>query len=415
MTKAELITIGDEILIGQIVDTNSAWLATQLNSIGVKVYQTTSVSDDSEHILAALQEANSRADVVIVTGGLGPTKDDITKPTICEYFNSKLIIHEPTLEFITDRLTKRGVKMNEKNRAQALVPDNCEVLANNHGSAPCMKFRKDNTLFFFMPGVPFEMKGIYTDHIPEILKKEFALKSIFHRTILTQGIAESILAEKIADWEDNLPENIKLAYLPRPGIVRLRLSITTENEQEAVQTVSKEVEKLYKIVPEYIFGEGEETLEDIIGKLLKDKNQSLATAESCTGGSIASRITTISGSSAYFKGSVVAYSNEVKAGVLKVDNSLIETYGAVSQQVVEAMVKGTVNLFYVDYAIATSGIAGPTGGTPGKPVGTVWIAVGNKNKIWAEKYYFGDNRERNIERSVISALNMLRKFIIESY
>lgn len=415
MIKAELITIGDEILIGQIIDTNSAWLATQLNSIGVKIYQITSVSDNHDHILEALKEANKRVDVVIVTGGLGPTKDDITKPTICEYFNSRLVIHQPTLEFITDRLTKRGVRMNEKNREQALVPDNCEILANNHGSAPCMKFKKEGTLFFFMPGVPFEMKGIFTDHIPEVLKKEFTLKSIFHRTILTQGIAESILAEKISDWEDNLPENIKLAYLPRPGIVRLRLSITAENFSDAVKTVNTEVEKLYKIVPEYIFGEGEETLEEIIGMLLKEKNKTIATAESCTGGSLASRITSISGSSAYFRGSIVAYDNEIKKNVLKVENGILEKNGAVSEQVVEAMVKGAINLLEVDYAVATSGIAGPTGGTSEKPVGTVWIAVGNKNKIWSKKYYFGDNRERNVERSVISGLSMLRSFILESY
>ena len=415
MTKAELITIGDEILIGQITDTNSVWLAAQLNLIGVKVYQTTSVSDNHDHILAALKEASNRVDIVIVTGGLGPTKDDITKPAICAYFNSQLVIHQPTLEFITERLTKRGVRMNEKNRAQALVPDNCEVLANNHGSAPCMMFKKDNTLFFFMPGVPFEMKGIFTDHIPEILEKEFSLKTIFHRTILTQGIAESILAEKISDWEDNLPGNIKLAYLPRPGIVRLRLSITAENHQEATESVNREIEKLYALIPGYIFGEGDDSLENIIGKLLSGRNQSMATAESCTGGSIASIITSVPGSSAYFKGSVVAYSNEIKTGILNVDDSLIETFGAVSKEVVEEMVKRTVSLFVVDYAIATSGIAGPTGGTPEKPVGTVWIAVGNRTRVLAEKFYFGDNRERNIERSAISGLNMLRKFILETY
>ncbi len=415
MIKAELITIGDEILIGQIIDTNSAWLATQLNSIGVKVYQITSVSDNSEHIIAALDEAKNRADVVLVTGGLGPTKDDITKPTISKYFNSQLVIHQPTLDFITDRLTKRGVKMNKINKEQALVPDNCTVLSNNHGSAPCMLLKKDNTLFFFMPGVPFEMKGIYTDHIPEVLKKEFSLKSIYHRTILTQGIAESILAEKISDWEDNLPKNINLAYLPRPGIVRLRLSTTAENEQESEQTVSKEVEKLYKIIPEFIFGEGEDKLEAIVGMLLEKENLSMATAESCTGGNIAAWITSISGSSSYFKGSVVAYDNSIKENILKVDSALLEKHGAVSQQVVEEMVKGIINLFDVDCAIATSGIAGPTAGTPEKPVGTVWIAVGNKTKILSNKYQFGDNRERNIERTVISGLNMLREFILDSY
>lgn len=411
--RAEIITIGDEILIGQIVDTNSAWIAKELEKVGISVYQITSVSDNSEHIYQALADAQNRSDIVIITGGLGPTKDDITKDVLCKYFNTKLVFSQATIDNILSMFSTRGlVTLNDNNKEQAMVPESCTILTNTEGTAPGMYFEKEQTIFFSIPGVPFEMMKLMTTQIIPILKQKFKFKAIVHRVVMTEGIFEAKLAEILEEWEEGLKSsNIKLAYLPQPGIIRLRLSATGDDEKKLNSIIEKEIEKLKQIIPNNIYGYDEELIEEAVGKLLKEKNKTLATAESCTGGNIAAMITSVAGSSAYFIGSVVAYSNSIKENILKVDHAIIEKHGAVSQQVVESMTKGLLKLFKSDYAIAVSGIAGPDGGTDEKPVGTVWIAVSSANKTIAKKYLFGINRERNILKASIMALNMLLKFI----
>ena len=409
---AEVITIGDELLIGQVVDTNSAWMAEQLNLVGVKIRQIISISDDEQQILKTLDKAAQNADVVLITGGLGPTKDDITKTALCKYFHSELVFNQKAYENVERIFAKRNIPVTELNRQQAMVPEACTVLENVNGTAPGMMFSKGKVLFVSMPGVPFEMKGIMQDHVLPMLKQSSNLK-IRHRTILTEGIGESFLAAKIESWEDDLPDFIKLAYLPQPGIVRLRLTAQGEDDQILERELNCQSDKLYKLIPEFIFGEDDDTLQEIIGKLLKSKNAFLATAESCTGGYVAHLITGISGSSDYFKGSVVAYSNEIKEKILAVSSQTLEMYGAVSEETVKEMSQNLLEVMNVDYAIATSGIAGPTGGTDEKPVGTTWIAVCSKNKVVAKKYLFGEHRGRNIHRSAITTLNMLRKLLME--
>ena len=414
---AEILTIGDEILIGQIVDTNSAWLGTELSNIGISVKQITSISDEKQHILEALALAEKRADIVIITGGLGPTKDDITKHTLCEYFNTNLVMNDEVLAHVEGFFKKRNRPMLDVNTKQAEVPANCEVLFNNYGTAPGMWFAHNNKLFISMPGVPFEMKGIMIDIAIPKLKQTFILPFIYHRTILTQGIGESFLADKLKDWEDNLPsKGIKLAYLPSPGMVKLRLSIKGENQVQIKKTVDEEVEILYTLTSEYIYGEEElgkeaPTFQSIIGKMLSDKKQTLSIAESCTGGYISHLITSVAGSSAYYKGSVIAYENETKIAQLNVNPDTIKTFGAVSLECAEEMAKGILKTYDTDYAIATTGIAGPTGETPDKPIGTVCIAIATKHEIKAQRFVFGNNRERNIHMAADMALSMLKKII----
>jgi len=401
---AEIITIGDEILIGQIVDTNSAWLGTALSNIGISVKQITSLSDDKQLILDALALAEKRADIIIITGGLGPTKDDITKHTLCEYFNTHLLMNNEVLAHIEGFFKKRNCPMLDVNTKQAEVPANCEVLFNNYGTAPGMWFA--HKIFISMPGVPFEMKGIMTDIAIPKLKQTSTLPFIYHRTILTQGIGESFLADLIKDWENNLTEKeIKLAYLPSPGMVKLRLSIKGESKEQIKKRVDEEVKTLYSLIAEYIYGEEElgkeaPTFQSIIGKILADKNQTLSIAESCTGGYISHLITSVAGSSAYYRGSIIAYT--------------IKTFGAVSLECAEEMAKGILSIFNTDYAIATTGIAGPTGETPDKPIGTVCIAIANKHKVKAQRFVFGNNRQRNIRMAADMALNMLKKIISEN-
>ncbi len=409
--NAEIITIGDEILIGQVIDTNSAWIAQQLNDIGINVYQVTSISDNKTHIINALDLASSRVNLILVTGGLGPTKDDITKQTIVEYFQSQFVRNEQVLEHIRNLLRHRGVQMNEFNVLQADVPDNCSLLPNTYGTAPGMWFEKGGKVFVFMPGVPFEMQGIVEQHLLARLQQYFQTPAIVHKTLMLQGIAESHLALLIEPWELQLPSNIKLAYLPSPGLIRLRLTAKGDTHEKLSAQVIQEVLKVAPIIKEWYYGD-DEKLEVTIAKLLKDSNKNMATAESCTGGKIASLITSVPGSSQYFKGTVVAYANDIKNKVLGVSHEMINANGAVSQPVVEAMAQHVLKLFDTDYAIATSGIAGPDGGTPQKPVGTIWIAVASKNKVIAKKYTFNDNRERNILRSSITAMNELRKLIL---
>ena len=409
--KAEIITIGDEILIGQIVDTNSAWMGQQINLLGVEIYQVTSVHDDRSHILKAIDEAGRNADLVLITGGLGPTKDDITKKCLCEYFETELVFHPEVFEHVKSLLSSRNVIINQLNRDQALLPVNCTVLHNPVGTASGMWFEKNGTIFISMPGVPFEMEAIMTEEVFPRLKLLRKSRAIVHKTVLTIGIPESMLAERIEAWEDALPEYIKLAYLPNPMMVRLRLSGYGTDELVLKTEIDKQVKGLLNLIPEAVFGYDNDNLGIVLGRMLVSSGKTMATAESCTGGSIAQLITSNPGSSAYFKGGVVAYSNEIKNKLLGVPDKIIEQYGAVSQEVAELMAVGARENLGTDYAVATTGIAGPDGGSDEKPVGTVWIAVAGANGVSSKKYVFKHNRERNIIRSTHIALNMLRIFI----
>lgn len=417
--RAEILTIGDEILIGQITNTNSVWIAQQLNLLGIKVVHMSSVSDDKLAIIKAFDDAVERADLIFITGGLGPTKDDITKKTFAEYFNTILEIDEKVLTTVKSFFEKRNRELTELNRQQALVPKGCFVIENKNGTAPGMWMNKNDKIFISMPGVPYEMKAMMSEIILPKINSENKLPHIYHKTVLTQGLGESFLAEKIESWEDNLiQKNIKLAYLPQPGMVRLRLSTSGENMDELKKNVDVEIEKLKSCIPENIFGyeeygQEQPTLEKIVSELLRKNKQTLSLAESCTGGYIASLITSISGSSDIFNGGIVPYQNIIKHELLQVDNSIFETVGAVSKECVIQMAEATRNKFHTDYAIATSGIAGPTGGTEEKPVGTVWVAVASPEKTIAIKFLFGDNRQRNIQMTANAALNTLRKIILK--
>lgn len=412
---AEIITIGDEILIGQIVDTNSAWMGQQLNLAGISVKQITSVSDSKQHIIDALNEARKRADIILITGGLGPTKDDITKHTLAEYFQSKFRFDEQVYKDVEGMFAARGLPTTELNRKQAEVPEKCIVIRNKNGTAPGMWFEDAGKVFVSMPGVPYEMKGIMSDYVIPQLKTKFKLPYIVHQTVLTQGIGESFLAQIIESWEDSLAEHkIKLAYLPAASSVRLRLSVSGNDESKLLAIVNKKVEELKLLIPQYIYGyeaygEEPDTLQKIIGEILIKKKKTLSLAESCTGGYISYLITSIAGASEYYKGSMVSYSNDIKINELGVAPSVIEKQGAVSEETVLAMAQGALRKYMSDYAIAVSGVAGPTGGTPDKPVGTVWIAIATPEKVFAQKHLFGNNRLRNIERTAVTALNMLRK------
>ncbi len=407
--KAEIITIGDEILIGQVIDTNSAWMARELNNIGISVIQITSVPDSHEAIIKALTDAAERADIILTTGGLGPTKDDITKIALCDFFNTQLVFDTGSFNNIQRIFLVRGYKMTESNRRQAEIPACCEPLLNEDGTAPGMCFRKNGKIFVSMPGVPFEMKGLMNTRILPMLKP-LSNSVILHKTILTHGVGESFLADKIQDWESRLPKNFKLAYLPQPGIVRLRLS-ATGNLMEALKAeMETQINLLYSLVSDYIFGEDEDNLETILGSLLKEMHLTISIAESCTGGYISHLITSIAGSSEYFKGAVVSYSNDVKIETLGITAETINLHGAVSRETVIEMAEGVRKILKTDCSIAVSGIAGPDGGTPEKPVGTVWIAVATPfGETVAKKFLFGDNRERNIRRSALSAIDMMRR------
>ena len=412
---AEIITIGDEILIGQVIDTNSAWIAQQLNLIGISVKQITSISDNKEHILKALDEASLRADIIFITGGLGPTKDDITKNTLSEYFNSTLQFSNEMFREIEKFFHGRGLTVSEINRKQAEIPHNCIPIINKNGTAPGMWFEKNDKVYISLPGVPYEMKAMVENDVLGKIKKQFKLPYIKHKTVLIQGIGESYLSDMIKDWEEKLPEHIHLAYLPSPGMVRLRLSGYGEEKEIVDKTVNTELEKIKSLIFEYIYGYDNDTLEEIVGELLKESGKTLALAESCTGGYIGHLITRVPGSSNYFKGAIIAYSNEIKIEELGVNANDINLYGAVSSQVVEQMAKGIQQKYHTDFAISTSGIAGPSGGTKEKPVGTIFIAIAAQDKIISEKFLLGDNRERNIQKASIAALNLLRKEIIKTF
>jgi nicotinamide-nucleotide amidase len=415
-TTVSIITIGDELLIGQVIDTNSAWMAQQLNKAGLWVQHRVAVGDVRNDIWQALDEEGSRSDVVLITGGLGPTADDITKPLLCEYFGGKLVMDEATLQHVTwlfEQVFKRPGPLLERNRKQAEVPDVCTVLKNNNGTAPGMLFEKNGKLFISMPGVPHEMKGIMHDHVLPLLTQRYNLPFISHRTALTFGMGESMIAELVKDWEEALPAFVKLAYLPNYGMVRLRL--TASGEKELVEkTLDAEFTKLKELVKAVLVADEDIAMEEVVGRLLKKLNKTVATAESCTGGNIAHLITLVPGSSAYFYGSVVSYDNSIKQGVLGVREDTLQTVGAVSEDTVKEMVAGALAVMKTDFALATSGIMGPDGGTPDKPVGTVWMAAGNKDKIETKKLTFRFDRAKNIEVTSMHALNLLRQFIVQN-
>ena len=411
--NASIITIGDELLIGQVIDTNSAWMAQQLNDIGVAVIKRVAVGDSYKEIWNALDTESLDADIILITGGLGPTSDDITKPVLCDYFGGKMIVNDAALQnvkYLFEQVFKKPI--TEVNLQQAEVPDVCEVIWNKRGSAPGMIFHKGKTVYVSMPGVPYEMKGIMEQSVIPMLKEKFELPLIAHRTIITAGIGESALAEIIKDFENELPKDIRLAYLPNYGMVRLRLSTSGFDKKAIEENINKHFEKLKSLTKEYFVTDVDDTMPVIIGKILKEKNKTVSTAESCTGGYISHLITTVPGSSAYYEGSIISYSCNVKESLLGVKKDTLEMHGAVSEQTVIEMLDGLLKKLNTDYGIAVSGIMGPGGAVPGKPVGTVWIAVGNKEDHETQKINLRFNRERNIEVTGMMALNFLRKFIL---
>lgn len=405
---ADIVNIGDELLIGQVINTNASWIAERLNSIGIRVRKITAIADNGNHIKCAIDEAFRFSDLVILTGGLGPTKDDITKHVLAEYYKSQLVMHEPTLEQVEQFFKLRGRAITELNRRQAEIPECCEPLSNSSGTAPGMWFEKEGKILVSIPGVPFEMQALMEDHILPRLASRINGDIIIHKTVLTQGVGESFLADLIAEWEDALPASIRLAYLPQPGIVRLRLTATGNDREMVEQAINQQLESLMKLIPGYVFGFDGDTLEGLIGKMLINLPATICTAESCTGGYLAHLITRVPGSSKYFKGSVVAYSNELKTKLLGIDPVMIKKYGAVSREVVEAMATSARKLLNCTYALAVSGIAGTGGGSDEKPVGTVWIALAGPEGVNTKRFLFGNNRERNIHITALTALNMLR-------
>ena len=403
--KVSIITIGDEILIGQIVDTNSAWIAQRLNEIGLELSKIYSISDTESAILRTLKRAEEFSDIVILTGGLGPTNDDITKNTLATYFNDTLVRNQEVLAHIKELFKKFGVdEINKLNEQQADLPSTCKVLFNKFGTASGMWFEKDQKHFVSLPGVPHEMKNLMSTYVLPELQARFSVGVVVHKTILTQGVPESILAERLVKWEAELPTSIKLAYLPSENRVRLRLSTRGLDEKLLNDQIEAQIEKLHAIIPELIFGEEQDRLEQRIGSELLKRNATLATAESCTGGYIAHLITRVAGASAYYKGSILAYDNSIKETVLGVKTETLLAFGAVSEQVVEEMALGIKKIMKVDYAVATSGIAGPSGGTKEKPVGTVWTAIAGPNGVQSVKRQMGAERLWNIKRSASASL-----------
>jgi nicotinamide-nucleotide amidase len=410
---AEIITIGDEILIGQIVDTNSAWMAQQLNAVGIRVKQITSVSDDRQHILNALNEAQARVDIILITGGLGPTKDDITKTTLAEYFNTGFVLNEATLKNVERIFARYNRPLLEVNHNQAMVPANCEVLVNQNGTAPGMWFNHEGKVYVSMPGVPFEMMYLMEEQVIPRLKAQFKLPHIVHNTLLTVGVGESFLAEMIADIEDKLPAHIKLAYLPKLGMVRLRLSAQGEDITSLTSEVEQYADQIAERVGKAVVAREDIPIEKAILNKMEVKGLTLSVAESCTGGYIAHLFTQHPGSSKVFLGGAVSYAYELKESILGVKNETLWQHGAVSEETATEMMQGALENFKSDYAIAVTGIAGPDGGTPDKPVGTVWIAVGNKYKSIIKKFTFGNKRIQNIERTATTALGLLNTLLTE--
>ena len=414
---AEIITIGDELLIGQVIDTNSAFIAKALNKIGVSVYQITSVQDDKAHILKAFGDAEKNVDIIIITGGLGPTKDDITKKTIAEYFNDILVRDASVLENI-ESLWKQFARQTllQVNKDQSLVPSKAKVLMNTLGTAPGMWIEKGDKVFISLPGVPFEMKALMEHEVLPKLKDKYKCPFILHRTLIIHGLGESTLANRIEVWEDSLPKHIKLAYLPDVGRMRLRLSIKGFDEKQIAVDVQNEIDKVLPLIKDEFFGfeDEDESIESIIGKRLTAMGKTVATAESCTGGKIAERFIANSGASAYFKGSIVSYATEAKINVLGVSKNDIDTHSVVSSQVAESMAQHVLQMFKTDYAIATTGNAGPTKGDSDVEVGTVFVAIATKNKVYSEKFMLGNHRSKVINQGANKAFEMLLKEIFKN-
>jgi nicotinamide-nucleotide amidase len=411
--NASIITIGDELLIGQVVDTNSSWISRHLNKIGVAVVRRVAVGDSYPEIWKTLDKESGEADIILITGGLGPTSDDITKPLLCDYFGGKMVVNKEALQnvkYLFGQVFKRPV--SAINLLQAEVPDVCDVIQNKRGTAPGMIFHKGQTLYISMPGVPYEMQGIMEASVLPMLKETFELPLIVHRTILTAGIGESALAEVIKEFEAALPQDIKLAYLPNYGMVRLRLSTSGFDKKLIEENINKHFQELKSLTKEYIVTDIDDSMPVVLGKILKAKNKTVSTAESCTGGYISHLITLVPGSSDYYAGSIISYSYDVKRTLLGVHENTLTTYGAVSEQTVTEMLSGLLGKLNTDYGVAVSGIMGPAGGTEDKPVGTVWIAVGNLKNHQTQKINLRFNRERNIEVTGMMALNFLRKFIL---
>jgi nicotinamide-nucleotide amidase len=412
MITAELISIGDELLIGQTINTNAAWLGQQLALIGIKVKNVTTISDDENAIITAFDVAIQRNQIVLVTGGLGPTKDDITKHTLCRYFNTTLIRNEEVLQHVQQFFLQRNRPMLAVNTMQADLPAICKVLANKVGTAAGMLFETETGILVSMPGVPYEMKAIFTSELLPEITSRFQTPNLYHRTVLTQGIGESFLADQLTDWENRLAEaGISLAYLPSPGMVKLRLT-SYIGEQDAT-IIGEFVSELKAQFPRNCFGEEEDFLPVVVGRILEEKKFTIGTVESCTGGAIAQSLTAISGASNYFEGALITYSIAQKNNLAHVEKGIIEQFGVVSEEVATAMALGGRTALNTDYCIATTGIAGPTGGTDTCPVGTIWIAIAGKCGVVAKKCNFGDNRERNIQMTVLSALNLLRCELLE--
>ena len=414
--KAEIITIGDEILIGQIVDTNSQWIATELNKIGVSVYQISSIQDDKQHILNALEEAQNRVDIVILTGGLGPTKDDITKKTIAEFFNDDKFVEYPeVIEHIKKLFERINHPFKEIQRYQAQIPSKATLLKNRFGTAPGMWFFENDTVFVSLPGVPYEMKGLITNEVIPRIQKQFQLPFILHKTIITYGQGESVIAERIEQFEDGLPSFIKLAYLPSLGKVRLRLSAKGDNKEHLEQTLQQKINELYRLLPDIITGIDEEgSIENTVGVLLKKNNKTVCTAESLTGGKIAATLVSVAGASSYFKGSFVVYTEQAKQAILSVNKQTINAHSVVSSEVAKEMATQAKAKLNTDYAIAVTGNAGPTTDKTDKTVGVVFIAIATNTEVLVEEFNFGKPRERVIEKTVNKALEMLQKEIIKN-
>ncbi|CCH52113.1 competence/damage-inducible protein CinA [Fibrisoma limi BUZ 3] len=410
--RAEVVTIGDEILFGQITDTNTQWISTELTNIGIRTVRKSSVGDQAEAILAVLHEAHQRADVIILTGGLGPTKDDITKKTLCDYFGVGLVRNEEALALVTSFFEKRGRPMTDLNRGQADLPANAVYIQNDWGTAPGMWFEHGGRVYVSLPGVPFEMKNLMTHRILPRLQGHFSTPVIKHKIIRTVGIGESFLAERIADWEDNLPPHIRLAYLPSFGQVKLRLTATGQDTAQIDRELAEQVDKVMPLIQQHVFGFDDDELEVVVGRLLKDRSQTLGIAESCTGGFVSAQITKVPGSSAYFWGSVVSYSNSVKISQLGVKPETLEQFGAVSEETIRQMAEGVRKTLGTDVGIATSGIAGPDGGTPDKPVGTIWIACATEQRTVTRLLRLGKYRDQNIQLTSTYLLNLLREELL---
>lgn len=415
LTKVTIITIGDELLIGQVIDTNSAWMAERLNNEGLWVHRKLAVGDNRHNVLKALDEESLESDIILITGGLGPTADDITKPLLAEYFGGKLVTNQHVLKhirFLFEEVYRRP--FTERNAKQAEVPDNCQVIHNDRGTAPGMWFEKNGKVYVSMPGVPNEMKGMMNDYVLPKLRERSGGMSILHRTLLTAGIGESNLADHIQQWEEKLQGSIKLAYLPNYGMVRLRLTASGTDRDALTADINHQFNLLKKLVEQWLVTDEDQTLVQVIAGLLTSKNKTLALAESCTGGYIAHLFTREAGASKFLKGGIVSYANEIKESTLQVSTNTLQQFGAVSEETVREMAAGALETLNVDYSIATSGIMGPDGGTPSKPVGTVWMAAASKGNIKTRLFQLRYDRNRNIEMTASYALDLLRRLILES-